>query len=779
MASTSPAAQTPSPPAEAGKSDPPAPAAEGSSAGSPSAANDQMTIISSRPPMAVQPVSDGVSDSAARILQGRILPGDHLGHFDLVQYVGGGGMGRVFRALDTRLARTVALKVLAPDQAADRDTLLRFQHEAQSAARLDHDNIARVYYVGEDRGLHYIVFEFIAGVNIRELVEAKGPLPLAEAISYTLQAAEALAHAAQRNVVHRDIKPSNLLITPEGQVKLIDMGLARLREINSAAADLTASGITLGTFDYISPEQARDPRNADVRSDLYSLGCTFFYMLTGRPPFPGGTVLQKLLQHQGDQPPDVRQFRPELPEGVARVLRRTLAKEPRHRYADPAEMVTDLLVLAHEAGIHPGMAGGKSWMAEETPAAALVRRHLPWAAPLAAFVLMVLLLNRVWAPVASQEVLPPPLGQGDRPAAMSPEKGGPAARSRKGEAPPVRAEEPGKQPAGANSPAALVVDGAETPVPPEGRPAAGPLDQPGFPAGEPADDPGQVNTWGHLTPGVVQLPLGDSSGLSGPGTSLPRLSDADGGPLGVGSGPGMGGAGGGTLADTSSNHSGTLIVGRQAGRNGFSSLAAACGAAGNGTVIELRFDGRHEEQPLRLANLRVTIRGGEGYRPVIVFRPTEPDPVKCPRSMVTAAAGRLTLIGVAIEFQVPREVPADQWSLLETRGDAVVRLEKCALVIDNASEQLGTYQQDVAFVRTRAAPGADTVLDDGTAAPIPPATIKLVDCTAVGEAVFLRAEDLQPVHLSWNNGLLATTERLLSAGGGRGRRKPARRSRST
>ncbi len=301
--------------------------------------DDQVTIISSRPPMALQPPADGVSDSAARILQGRILPGDRLGHFELVQYIGGGGMGRVFRALDTRLARTVALKVLSPDQAADRDTLLRFQNEAQSAARLDHDNIARVHYVGEDRGLHYIVFEFIAGVNIRELVEAKGPLPLAEAISYTLQSAEALAHASRRNVVHRDIKPSNLLITPEGQVKLIDMGLARLREVNSAAADLTASGITLGTFDYISPEQARDPRNADVRSDLYSLGCTFFYMLTGRPPFPEGTVLQKLLQHQGDQPPDVRQFRPELPEGVSRVLRRTLAKEPRHRYPDPTEMV--------------------------------------------------------------------------------------------------------------------------------------------------------------------------------------------------------------------------------------------------------------------------------------------------------------------------------------------------------------------------------------------------------------------------------------------------------
>ncbi len=383
MASTSRVAQTPPSSAESGKPGPEAasPAGGGSSSHAPIVPDGQMTIISSRPPLPVQPLADGVSDSAARILQGRILPGDRLGHFELVQYIGGGGMGRVFRALDTRLARTVAVKVLSPDQAADRDTLLRFQNEAQSAARLDHDNIARVHYVGEDRGLHYIVFEFIAGVNIRELVESKGPLPLAEAISYTLQAAEALAHAARRNVVHRDIKPSNLLITPEGQVKLIDMGLARLREVGAAAADLTASGITLGTFDYISPEQARDPRNADVRSDLYSLGCTFFYMLTGRPPFPEGTVLQKLLQHQGDQPPDVRQFRPELPEGVCRVLRRTLAKDPRHRYAEPGEMVGDILLLAQEAGIGLRMPSGKTWTTPRRPVATFFWRHFPWAAP--------------------------------------------------------------------------------------------------------------------------------------------------------------------------------------------------------------------------------------------------------------------------------------------------------------------------------------------------------------------------------------------------------------
>lgn len=326
----------------------------------------------------------------------------------------GAGWARSF-ALDTRLARSVALKILSPEHAADHETVLRFQNEAQSAARLDHENIARVYYVGEDRGLNYIVFEYIDGVNVRDHVEKKGPLPLAEAVSYTLQVADALAHAAQRNVVHRDIKPSNLLITPSGQAKLIDMGLARLREVDAAAADLTASGVTLGTFDYISPEQARDPRNADVRSDIYSLGCTFFFMLTGRPPFLGGTMLQKLLQHQADQPPDLKQFRPELPEDVNRILRKMLAKDPRRRYASPQELVNDLLAVARAAGLRPTAPGGRAWTVPHGRTAPSFYRHLPWMVSLAALVIIVCALDFLWA------YLPLPAGSSHAtPAATAP-----------------------------------------------------------------------------------------------------------------------------------------------------------------------------------------------------------------------------------------------------------------------------------------------------------------------------------------------------------------------
>lgn len=359
---------------------------------SPLLGDDQLTVIT-QPGM---PPANLRSDSVIRILHGRFLPGERLGHFELQKYVGGGGMGKVFLALDTRLARSVALKILSPEHAADRETVLRFQNEAQSAARLDHENIARVYYVGEDRGLHYIVFEFIEGVNVRDLVQSKGPLPLAEAVSYTLQVADALAHAAQRNIVHRDIKPSNLLVTPTGQAKLIDMGLARLREVD-AAADLTASGVTLGTFDYISPEQARDPRNTDVRSDIYSLGCTFFFMLTGRPPFLGGTMLQKLLQHQADQPPDLRQFRPELPEDVNRILQKMLAKDPRHRYSSPLDLVKDMLGVARAAGLRPADPGERTWTIPIAPVVPSYYRHLPWIVSLLALVAIVVALDYLWA----------------------------------------------------------------------------------------------------------------------------------------------------------------------------------------------------------------------------------------------------------------------------------------------------------------------------------------------------------------------------------------------
>src|SRR5205823_2895656 len=182
---------------------------------------------------------------------------------------------------------------------------------------------ARVYFCGEDQGLHFIAFEFVEGENLRERIDHRGRLAVADAVHTMLQVATGLAHAAARGVIHRDIKPSNIIITPAGRAKIVDMGLAR--RADSAADGLTQSGVTLGTFDYISPEQALEPRQADVRSDIYSLGCAFYHVLTGRPPAPEGTAAKKLNHHQHVKPADPREYVPDLPLEVVLLLDRMMA----------------------------------------------------------------------------------------------------------------------------------------------------------------------------------------------------------------------------------------------------------------------------------------------------------------------------------------------------------------------------------------------------------------------------------------------------------------------
>jgi serine/threonine-protein kinase len=322
------------------------------------------------------------------------LRGEMLGHFLLQQFIGGGGMGVVFKALDTTLDRIVAVKVVASHRLGDDDLQRRFLVEAQSTARLDHPNIARVHYIGRDRGLPYIVFEYIDGLNVRDLVAQRGPLPVGEAVSYVYQIAHALAHAWQREVVHRDIKPSNILVTAEGQAKLVDMGLARLRQMDAGDDELTATGITLGTFDYISPEQARDPRLADARSDIYSLGCTLFYMLAGQAPFAQGTGLQKLLQHQSERPPDLRSVRSDVPDSVSRLVRHMLAKAPGDRPQSPVDLVGELTAILDELGVpFPFTAAPLPWTPQSRPVPRW-KLHAAWAAPVAALLALGLLIDR-------------------------------------------------------------------------------------------------------------------------------------------------------------------------------------------------------------------------------------------------------------------------------------------------------------------------------------------------------------------------------------------------
>jgi eukaryotic-like serine/threonine-protein kinase len=343
-------------------------------------------LIEPRPLLPRQPASE----------LARSLLGEQLGDIRLEEFVGGGGMGAVFRGIDTRLDRTVAVKVLTTAHPSDADSDGRFEMEARSAARLDHPNIARVHYVGEERGHRYLVFEYIEGTNLRDLVNASGPFALADALRYMLQIADALVHAWQRDVVHRDIKPSNILVTPEGLAKLVDMGLARVEQADPAEHELTTSGVTLGTFDYMAPEQARDARLADIRSDVYSLGCTFYFMLVGKPPFPDGTALQKLLQHQSGEPPNLSQHRADVPESVVELLDTMLAKRPEDRFQNPAELLAALIAVTEQLGIvYPQISLPAGWSARPVPPT-WFRSHAPWFVPAVLLLLSVLTLGIVW-----------------------------------------------------------------------------------------------------------------------------------------------------------------------------------------------------------------------------------------------------------------------------------------------------------------------------------------------------------------------------------------------
>jgi len=338
-----------------------------------------VTVLTTLPALAAQEYPQGLSPRELALT----LKGELLGHFHLIEFVGGGGMGAVFKALDTTLDRIVAVKVVASQSISSEDLRRRFLVEAQSTARLDHPNIARIHFVGHDRGLPYIVFEYIDGVNLRDLVFNQGPIPLGDALSFTCQIAHALAHAWQKEVVHRDIKPSNILITREGQAKLVDMGLARFHQVGATDNDLTSTGVTLGTFDYISPEQARDPREADTRSDIYSLGCTFFFMLAGRPPFPEGTAVQKLLQHQDEIPPNLSQLRPDIPESVSQLVLHMLEKNPELRPQTPNELVVRCYHIFQELGLQPPPSLAPLPLIPQEVTPSVWRRHFPWAIPLA------------------------------------------------------------------------------------------------------------------------------------------------------------------------------------------------------------------------------------------------------------------------------------------------------------------------------------------------------------------------------------------------------------
>lgn len=279
--------------------------------------------------------------------------------YRILGQLGAGGMGTVYKAEDLLMGRVVAIKIVSPHLMTHEGAVERFRREIRVAAQLNDPRAIIAHDTGEAGGCHFLVMEFVEGISLDRLVAKKGLLPVPMACLFARQAAQGLQHAADKGMVHRDIKPQNLMVTRKGQVKILDFGLARFASGDEGSTPVggrpafgagrqQAGGVTnpnfvMGTPDYLSPEQARDSHDVDHRSDIYSLGCTLYFLLTARPPFLGATTLiDKLFAHAEQEPQPVREVRPDVPEGLAEVLAQMMAKRREDRYQSAAEVAAAL-----------------------------------------------------------------------------------------------------------------------------------------------------------------------------------------------------------------------------------------------------------------------------------------------------------------------------------------------------------------------------------------------------------------------------------------------------
>ncbi|MBY0522509.1 MAG: serine/threonine protein kinase [Gemmataceae bacterium] len=276
---------------------------------------------------------------ANKLLQGATV-GLVLGAFHLLSPIGKGGMGAVFLARDTRSQTLVAVKVLPPKRAKAEERLLaRFKREMEISQRVNHPHIAKTFEVGVHDGVNFIAMEYIAGKNLHKLISEQGILTTARAARLFTEIALGLEHAHGQGLIHRDLKPSNIAITLDDHAKVLDLGLALMQ--GEVAADRTVvggQGYVVGTLDYLAPEQAEDAFAVDVRSDIYSLGCTLYYTLTRQAPFPGGNALQKLLRHRVDEPTPIAQLNPAIPPEFVAIVAKMMAKRKEQRFANPTEV---------------------------------------------------------------------------------------------------------------------------------------------------------------------------------------------------------------------------------------------------------------------------------------------------------------------------------------------------------------------------------------------------------------------------------------------------------
>ena len=314
------------------------------------------------------PLPPSAPDTATRMVQAGILTpfqarlilqGKHrgfkLGPYRILNQIGAGGMGQVFLAEHATLRRQVALKVLPPRQALDPANVERFYREARAAAALDHPNIVHAYDVACDRGTHFLVLEYIDGETLDRALARRQRLPVGEAVGHAVQAAAGLQHAHDKGVAHRDVKPANLLVGRDGIVKILDLGLAQFFEDSGTRLN-RSSDVVMGTTDYASPEQLSG-EEADLRSDIYSLGATLYHLLTGQPPFTGSTAAKMVAHHLSAVPP-AREACPDVPEGLSEIVGRMLAKDPGERFQTAAQVVQSLLPFVNTPDRH-GQGSGR------------------------------------------------------------------------------------------------------------------------------------------------------------------------------------------------------------------------------------------------------------------------------------------------------------------------------------------------------------------------------------------------------------------------------------
>lgn len=709
--------------------------------------------------------------------------GLQLGHFQIEARIGAGGMGAVFRAMDTRLQRGVALKILSPSLSRDETAVQRFQNEARAAARLDHENVARVYFIGEEQGLHFIAFEFITGTNLRELIRERGRIEPNEAVNYVLQIASALRHTSANGVVHRDIKPSNIIITPSGRAKLVDLGLAR-KESTESAPDLTLAGTTLGTFDYISPEQAKDPRNVDVRSDIYSLGCTLYHMLTSEPPYPEGTVLKKLLDHQSGEPPDPAKKNRRVSDDLSLVCRKMMASDPKRRYQSPDQLIHDLMLIAGSLGLRGVSPEGLIWLKSNRSMSDFWRQNFGVIAMAALLIVIVVGIDRfsslgsVWS-------------NGTH--AATPSK---TVSANSGD---ESAERPaiGTERDGAASAVSTTINGSKAS---STKPSKTLLDD--DPAADSQERANSVDVVGE--PSRFPMPLLPDFEASPDGFQFPLPTSVVRPPDSVLFAPSEKSTSGAAASEKPTGREPTAVARTTTGSesekprdshptsdksatveetNGvfilasdgssakrFPTLEAACAAVTDGSVIELRYNGRRSEKPLRISKKNVTIRAARGFHPVVEFALGN-----------VAADAHLRLIGVSsgpvqinnmgFEVSVPPFFTADRISLFAMDRAEKLRLQDVVVTLSNPGQR-PTALFDVS---TESGQMLADMKMNPTGVARDPLEIELTECFVRGHGDLIHVRNTKPGRLSLRDTAIALDGSLLRVEGNS--EKPAEQTR--